>query len=535
MNWIKREGKQFDHMMVLLRGDIRSPGVTFFFLFFSFFFFSVFSFSNGTTTIMATHFKTVLDGADDKAKLGELCKLTYKEQAVWLLNAIWEVDVAKEGKKGGELAENIWAYVDKASTIDNAKATGNALDEMEAHRFLEAFDEAHTVLQMRSSLRKTGALGQNERPKEVPLTHFFLDKYEVDWHKLVNAAQGDNSAKIAEAQDKLQAVQEAFDASAKADAEATAALAEARKQEADAKSAEEAAIAAETDAKAKEAAAVSRENEAVAAENSAKATEADAIEKETAAKAREADAVATETDAKAKEAAALEAEAPFKAAQAEVAAALAEVKAQEDAYNNKTEDLKKQCEEGGVVTRNRAKVSLDAHLAEDPLPLRKAKITLEAANKRADKARAPFQAASEAATEARGKAEAARAEAEAARKVAEAARAEATATREAAEAARAEATAAREAAVAAREAAEAARAEATAARERAEAARAEAEAAKARAEAAVQAAQAAVAEAEALLAELMANPGSGHGALWWIERELTEKKKYMPVSKGGIR
>ena len=498
---------------------------------------------------MAAHFKTVLDGADDKAKLGDLCKLTYKEQAVWLLNAIWEVDVAKEGKKGGELAENIWAYVDKASVIDNAKATGNALDEMEAHRFLEAFDEAHTVLQMRSSLRKTGALGQNERPKEVPLTHFFLDKYEVDWHKLVNAPQGDNSAKIAEAQDKLQAVQDAFDASTKADAEATAALAEARKQEADAKSAEEAAIAAEADAKAreadaieKEAAAVSRENDAVAAENSAKATEADAIEKETAAKAREADAIAAEDAAKAKEAAALEAEAPFKAAQAEVAAALAEVKAQEDAYNNKTEDLKKQCEEGGVVTRNRAKVSLDAHLAEDPLPLRKAKITLEAANKRADKARAPFQAASEAATEARGKAEAARAEAEAARKVAEAARAEATAAREAAEAARAEATAAREAAVAAREAAEAARkaaeaarAEATAARERAEAARAEAEAAKARAEAAVQAAQAAVAEAEALLAELMANPGSGHGALWWIERELTEKKKYMPVSKGGIR
>ena len=45
----------------------------------------------------------------------------------------------------------------------------------------------------------------------------------------------------------------------------------------------------------------------------------------------------------------------------------------------------------------------------------------------------------------------------------------------------------------------------------------------------------AVAEAEALLAELMKNPGSGHGALWWIERELHEKKKYMPVSKGGVR
>ena len=56
------------------------------------------------------------------------------------------------------------------------------------------------------------------------MTHFLLDKYEADWHKLVNAPQGDNSAQIAEAQDKLQAVQDAFDASSKADAEAAAAL-----------------------------------------------------------------------------------------------------------------------------------------------------------------------------------------------------------------------------------------------------------------------------------------------------------------------
>eukprot|EP00009_Paramoeba_aestuarina_P003579 CAMPEP_0201508310 /NCGR_PEP_ID=MMETSP0161_2-20130828/1717_1 /ASSEMBLY_ACC=CAM_ASM_000251 /TAXON_ID=180227 /ORGANISM="Neoparamoeba aestuarina, Strain SoJaBio B1-5/56/2" /LENGTH=406 /DNA_ID=CAMNT_0047902941 /DNA_START=107 /DNA_END=1327 /DNA_ORIENTATION=- len=406
---------------------------------------------------MATHFKTELEGADDHAKLQSLCKLTYKEQAVWFLNAFWE-----GGLKGGSgmesNSEQMWNYVDKASVIDNAKATGNALDELEAHRFLEAFDEAHTVLQMRSQLRKTGALGQNERPKEVPLTHFLLDKYEVDWHKLVNAPQGDNSAQIAEAQDKLQAVQDAFDVSAKADAEAAAAL---------------------NDARSKENAAVAAENEAVAAEN--------------AAKAREADAVATENEAKAREAEAREAEAPFKAAQEEVEAALAEVKAQEDAYNSKTESLKKASEEGGVVSRNKAKVSLDAHLAEDPLPLRKAKITLEAAQKRADKARAPFQAATEVAA-------AARAEAEAARKAAESARADATSRRE-----------------------------------QAAAARQQAEEAKARAEAAVAAAQAAVAEAEAFLEELKANPGSGQGALWWIDRELTEKKKYMPVSKGGIR
>ena len=150
---------------------------------------------------------------------------------------------------------------------------------------------------MRSELRSTGALAQNERPKEVPLTHFLLFKFKTDWQKLVNAPQGDNSAQIAEAQDKLQAVQDAFDASSRADAEASAALAE--------------------------------------------------------AKASEERAVRNEEDAKAAEAPFKAAEAPFKAAQDEVESALAEVKAQEDAYNSKTESLKKASEEGGVVSRNR--------------------------------------------------------------------------------------------------------------------------------------------------------------------------------------
>ena len=91
----------------------------------------------------------------------------------------------------------------------------------------------------------------------------------------------------------------------------------------------------------------------------------------------------------------------------------------ETAYNQRTEQLKKESEEGGVVARNRAKVQLDAHLAEDPLPLRKAKITLEAANKKAERVRAPFQAATEVAAAARAKAETSREEAEAARKQAE--------------------------------------------------------------------------------------------------------------------
>merc|ERR1712108_97898 len=75
-------------------------------------------------------------------------------------------------------------------------------------------------------------------------------------------------------------------------------------------------------------------------------------------------------------------------------AALAELHAQEKAYNDKKEALEKKSEEGGVVSKNKAKAELAQHLAEDPLPLRKAKITQEAAVKRADRA---TQAAAQAA------------------------------------------------------------------------------------------------------------------------------------------
>jgi DNA repair exonuclease SbcCD ATPase subunit len=346
-------------------------------------------------------FKSALSGANDMEKFKELCKLPYKHQAVWYLNAFWS--------EGGEAqAEILWDFTQRAGKIDNAGPDGFELDEMEAHRFLEQLHDTHTVLEMRSKLRATGAIAQNERPKTVPLTHYLLFKYSTDWHKLVNASQGDNSGEIAEAQAKLRAVQEAFDAA---------------------------------DARAKESSAAAAE-----------------------AKSR-ADAAA------AKEAEAREAEAPFKAACEELEAARSAVKAQEDAYNKKTEELKAASESGGVVSRNKAKVQLDAHMAEDPLPLRKAKLTLAAAQKKADKARAPFQEKTEAAETARAAADAAQAEANAAA---------------------------------------------------------------AAAQAAVDDCATKMAEAEAYLEEVKSKPGCAMGAMWWIDRELHEKKKYMPMRKGGI-
>jgi len=80
-------------------------------------------------------------------------------------------------------------------------------------------------------------------------------------------------------------------------------------------------------------------------------------------------------------------------AEAELEAALAELKAQEDAFNSRTQELQRKSEQGSVVQMNKAKNELAQHLASDPLPLRRAKITTEAAVKKAEKARAAAEQA----------------------------------------------------------------------------------------------------------------------------------------------
>ena len=56
------------------------------------------------------------------------------------------------------------------------KAEGSALDELQAHRFLEKFHETLTVQGMREKLRSTGALVGNSF-KLVPLIHILIFKY----------------------------------------------------------------------------------------------------------------------------------------------------------------------------------------------------------------------------------------------------------------------------------------------------------------------------------------------------------------------
>merc|ERR1712232_859736 len=234
----------------------------------------------------------VLPGSNDDEKLVALCAFSYKDQAIWYLNAFWK-DMETD-------AELLWKYVERCSELDDQEhENGCGLDEMKAHVFLEKFDETLTVRALREKLRQTGAIGQTQRPKIVPLIHYLLFKYGTDWHKLVNSAQGDNQEEIEKAQEMLKNVLAALEEAENRAKQARIALteAEAAESKALARQAEADAKASEADAKAKEADAIAKENAAKAAESEALAREAEAKQSEADAKASEAAAKSTEEQA----------------------------------------------------------------------------------------------------------------------------------------------------------------------------------------------------------------------------------------------
>jgi len=90
-------------------------------------------------------------------------------------------------------------------------------------------------------------------------------------------------------------------------------------------------------------------------------------------------------------------ERPFKEAQEELNQALAELHKQEEEYHRRCEELESRSQDQnlGVVQRNKAANELAQLKAQDPLPLRQAKISTEAAERKSDRARAPFKEARE--------------------------------------------------------------------------------------------------------------------------------------------
>uniref|UniRef100_A0A6A7GBQ4 TolA-like protein n=2 Tax=Hirondellea gigas TaxID=1518452 RepID=A0A6A7GBQ4_9CRUS len=113
--------------------------------------------------------------------------------------------------------------------------------------------------------------------------------------------------------------------------------------------------------------------------------------------AREARAAASKAETEAGQAAqaARTAEAAQLKAEAAVKQALAELEAEEKAFSDRKSGLEAKSETGGLVSKNKAKNELQQLLAEDPLPLQRAKINQGATVRAAQKSSKAAARASE--------------------------------------------------------------------------------------------------------------------------------------------
>jgi len=416
--------------------------------------------------------------------------LVHSEQAIWWLNGFWE-----EGAE--EYKEDIWEMTHLMMEISAGQKMlyGRRqteikqepdLDEFKAHVFLERLGETLTVRALRKRLDELDV----DNNKRMALVEYLLAKYNKTPAEVASAPQGTGVPKheldaaqkqLDDLNIKFQELSLAKDAAIGAAAKAAAAKKAAEQTAEDARNdAAAAADAAQTAAR--------DEAAAVAAADSAKAAKEKADEKAELAR---------------------QAEAKLKQAEEELRAAVEEVLAQEKIIADKIAGFEAIIadESAGGVKRNKAKNELAQTKSEDPLPLRRAKITQQAALRKAEKARKPFAIArSEAEHEARQAAKAA----------------------DAAKAAADQAKQARTIADLAAQRAEQTKVEAEAAAERARKEKKLADEAAAELSRQVNEVNALVKEAEAVLAEMKSRKGTPHGKIWWMERQLLEAQKYMP-------
>eukprot|EP00484_Ammonia_sp_Unknown_P025896 CAMPEP_0197040442 /NCGR_PEP_ID=MMETSP1384-20130603/17132_1 /TAXON_ID=29189 /ORGANISM="Ammonia sp." /LENGTH=241 /DNA_ID=CAMNT_0042471197 /DNA_START=29 /DNA_END=754 /DNA_ORIENTATION=+ len=111
-------------------------------------------------------------------------KYDYKHQAIFFLNAFW----AEYGEKE---AETVWGYVQTAGELDKKKGSaGNALDEFEAHRFLEKYGKPLTVVAMRKELKQIDI----DTDHKMSLLEFVVYHYKLNVNTLMTRPQGVNEA-----------------------------------------------------------------------------------------------------------------------------------------------------------------------------------------------------------------------------------------------------------------------------------------------------------------------------------------------------
>lgn len=406
----------------------------------------------------------------------ELTSKNFVAQAKWYMNGFWD-EIKDE-------AENFWKWTLICAEISKNKAKTGELDEFEAHRFLEQLGETLTVSEMREKLKVIDV----DFNKQMALVEYLIFKYNKTVKEVVSAPQG-GQEEMKQAQALVDISQSALDEVMRQLTAQKEALAEQKKAEEDAVAASEAAQQKEVEAR-------------VASDN--------ATRQAIAAKDAESDAHNRKAEAESAQEILKQAEDASIAAAEEQRLALKELKDIEDANNAKIKELEEKSNDGPVVQRGRAKAELEQLKSADSLPLRRAKINQEAAVRRFEKAKQ--RAVEEAA------------------KAATAAAIAATSAKLATEARASSEIAAQNASQAAHSASMAACASLSAA-QNAQNARLECEKIADELEKSVAECNTKLDEAMNFLNEVKRKPGQANGDIWWMQRELTEKMKYLPQSQ----
>ena len=233
--------------------------------------------------------------------------------------------------------------------LDQAKGgEGNELDEFQAHKFLESLEETMTVLEMRQVLREV----DQDANGQTALLEYLLFRYKFTVEECVNSPQGGNQEEVDAAQAKFDDLQ--------------------------AKLATQMELVATLDAASEELAVAVRDLDEAIKETEAAVAELTEAVAATQAAVAELEAAAAELQT---------AEDTLHAAETELEEAIAALDAESEAYHGAiaTAEAKANDDSLGVVTRNRAAAELSQLKAEDPLPLRKAKITQEASLRKVGK------------------------------------------------------------------------------------------------------------------------------------------------------
>jgi len=336
--------------------------------------------------------------ADERAKFKKLTQLPYKDQAVWFANGYWGDGV------DGSVANTIWDYTKSFVELDKMgpnKGKGTELDQFWSAKFLEDNDKAITALDRKAALKVIDV----DADGKMALIEYLVWKYKKGINETITAPQGDNSAAIKAAQQKIDAVMSQL-------AECEASL-EKQKQ-------------------------AVKDNETAQKENAA--AQAKLVKEEEA----------------------------LWFAEAELKKAIEELDKQEAEYKAKIAALEGTIARETGMKQAKAKNELSQLKGEDPLPLRRAKITQEAALRKVQKQKIAVGVAKEAVLAA---------QAELAKK----AQALAKAVKDL--------------------------------------------------EDAYTKLEAKLAEAREELEKVKAKPGGGKGAIWWMEREMFEADARLPTSR----